>query len=235
MNIHTIHDLNARNPTPPSDTYQPQRIADADRRLLRFSVTDAVHLKLKLQALDNAVSSIHPEKHDEADIASITNACQERPFEETVYVAGSEEFYLVVKGLPRPHIIADVYAEAYKNVLQGKPYVNNYNLTGSRGTCCIFSEVRTVLGDIDRVCDTNLEGAFAKLEERGRSHISVHTAILLTLNSSAVSVPPTPCRAPPPCILVPSSPRSSHYPQTSTPGVHAPTSKYHARQQAVTR
>ncbi|KAG9193512.1 hypothetical protein G6011_03547 [Alternaria panax] len=170
MNIHTIHDLSTRSPTPPCNSLQTSRVTDAEPRFARFSVTDAVHLKLKLQALDRAVSSMDPEKRDQADMASVTSACQTRPFEEAVYVAGSEEFYLVVKGLPRPHLVADVYAEAYKNVLQGRPYVNNYNLSGCRGIDCVFSDVRTVLGDVDRVCATNLQGAFAKLEERGRSH-----------------------------------------------------------------
>ncbi|KAH8641481.1 hypothetical protein IG631_04422 [Alternaria alternata] len=205
MRVHTIHDLNARNPTPPSNPFLTPTVTDAERRFSRFSVTDAVHLKLKLQALDNAVSRIRPENHDQADIATITSACQTRPFEETVYVAGSEMFYLVVKGLARPHIIADVYAEAYKHVLQGRPYVNNYNLSGCRGIDCVFSDVRTVLGDIDRVCDTNLEGAFAKLEERGRSIVSAYTTILLTLTSAAVSLSPTPGRAAPACVLISSS------------------------------
>lgn len=228
MNIRTIHDLGVRIPTPPSNTHH---INDPERRFSHFSVTDAVHLKLKLQALNNAVSSIHPENHNEADIASIADACQTYSFKQTgLYVAGSEEFYLVVKDVPRPHIVADVYAEAYKNVLQRKPYVNNYSLSGSKGVDCIFSEVRPILADIDRVCDTNLDGAFAKLEERGRSHISAHTSTLLILISSTVSFPPTPGRAPPPCILVPSSSGASHRPQTSVPGYHAPTSQYNARQ-----
>ena len=163
------------------------------------------HTQSECAQTNAAISRIRPENHDQADIATITSACQTRPFEETVYVAGSEIFYLVVKGLARPHIIADVYAEAYKHVLQGRPYVNNYNLSGCRGIDCVFSDVRTVLGDIDRVCDTNLEGAFAKLEERGRSIISAYTTILLTLTSPAVSLSPAPGRAAPPCILIPAS------------------------------
>jgi hypothetical protein len=77
-------------------------------------------------------------------------------------------------------------------VVEGKPHVNNYRPSGSGATVALFSEVRPLLGDIDRICDTNLQGALARLEERGRSQLGIHTLTFLTWTSRAVSVPPTP-------------------------------------------
>lgn len=168
MVIRTIHDLNAQQQTSPPAL--PRLFTDTER----FSLADAVHLKLKLQALDRAISSIRPDNHSGDDITNIDNACKTNPSGGTVYVAGSERFYLVVKGLRGPRATADAYAEAYKNVLQGRPYANRYKLSGWVGPIPTFSEIRPLLRDIDIACDTNLESAFAMLEERGmyrRAHI----------------------------------------------------------------
>ncbi|KAI4944910.1 hypothetical protein J4E91_008254 [Alternaria rosae] len=161
MVIRTIHDLNAQQ------QISPPALSRLFTDTERFSLADAVHLKLKLQALDRSISSIRPDGHSEDDITNIDNACKTKPSGGTVYVAGSERFYLVVKGLKGPRATADAYAEAYKNVLRGRPYANKYKLSGWAGPIPTFSEIRPLLRDIDIACDTNLESAFAILEERG--------------------------------------------------------------------
>jgi hypothetical protein len=186
MVIRTIHDLNAQ--PAPSPSGPPKLVGDAERSPL----PEAVHLKLRLQALDRAVSSIRPERYGQADIAKIDNACKTPPPAGTVYVAGSEEFYLVVKGLTQPQAIADVCAEAYKDVLRGRPYVNKYKLSGWTGPISVFSEIQPLLPDIDRVCDTDLESAFARLKEAGKSYTGTLACILLTSTSRALSLPSTP-------------------------------------------
>jgi len=168
MVIRTIHDLNARQEILPPAL--PSLSTDTER----FSLADAGHLKLKLQALDRAISSIRPDSPSEDDITNINDACKTNPSGGSVYVAGSERFYLVVKDLTGPRATADAYAEAYKNVLRGRPYANKYKLSGWAGPTPTFSEIRPLLRDIDIACETNLESAFAILEERGmyrRDHI----------------------------------------------------------------
>jgi len=168
MVVRTIHDLNARKPVLPPAQSSPSTDTE------RFSLADAGHLKLKLQALDRAISSIRPDGPSEDDITNIDDACKTNPSGGSVYVAGSERFYLVLKGLTGPRATADAYAEAYKNVLQRRPYANKYKLSGWAGPTPTFSEIRPLLRDIDIACETNLESAFAILEERGmyrRDHI----------------------------------------------------------------
>jgi hypothetical protein len=170
MAIYTLADLPPTRARSSSIPRQYHRIAEAEQQEERFSVTDAVRLKLRLQALDHALPSTSHEDGSAVDIERIIDVCQSRPFRETVYVAGSEEFYLVVKGLSRPDLIPEVYVEAYKALLQGRHYVNSYQVTDfKKGVDPTFSEIRAVIGDIDRVCETDLQGAFSKLEMKGTS------------------------------------------------------------------
>ncbi|KAF2850254.1 hypothetical protein T440DRAFT_109633 [Plenodomus tracheiphilus IPT5] len=136
-------------------------------RLERFTVTDAVHLKLKLQAVDAALSRVSEKDCDQVDVSALLDACQSRPFHETVYVNDSEQFYLLVKSISRPDLIPDVYVSAYSAVLQGRPYLNEYKVSDFRkGVDPTFSEIRPLLAQIDAQCETNLETAFGKLETR---------------------------------------------------------------------
>jgi hypothetical protein len=168
MAIYTLADLPPSRARSSSIPRQYHRIAEAERHEERFSITDAVQLKLRIQALDHALSSTSQENGSAVDAEKFTDACQSRPFHETVYVAGSEEFYLVVKGLSRPDLIPDVYVEAYRAILQGRHYANSYKVTDfKKGVDPTFSEIRAVLHDIDRVCETDLEGAFSTLETKG--------------------------------------------------------------------
>lgn len=138
-------------------------------RLERFSVTDAVHLKLRLQALDAALSTVSPADDCAAIVAAIADACQPRPFHETVYIDGSEQFYLVVKPLSRPDLIPEVYADAYTAVLLGRPFVNTFAVSDfSKGVDPTFSELRVLLASIDGLCETDLKGAFERLEDKGK-------------------------------------------------------------------
>ncbi|KAH7356285.1 hypothetical protein BKA66DRAFT_248456 [Pyrenochaeta sp. MPI-SDFR-AT-0127] len=132
----------------------------------RFSITDAVHLKLQLQALDNALASTCPGRHGQVDMKKIIDACRSRPFHEAVYVDGSEAFYLVVKTLSRPDLIPNVYIQAYMSAIHGRPYVNEYNVSDfNKGVDPTFSEIRVLLGSIDRLCETDLQGAYQRLED----------------------------------------------------------------------
>ncbi|OAL43854.1 hypothetical protein IQ07DRAFT_592659 [Pyrenochaeta sp. DS3sAY3a] len=136
-------------------------------RLERFSVTDAVHLKLRLQALDAALSTVSPADDYATIFAAIDDACQPRPFHETVYIDGSEQFYLVVKPLSRPDLIPEVYADAYTAVLLGRPFVNTFTVSDfSKGIDPTFSEIRVLLASIDGLCETDLKGAFERLEDK---------------------------------------------------------------------
>jgi hypothetical protein len=205
MAIYTLADLSTPGPRSSSIPRQYHRIAEAERHEERFSVTDAVHLKLKLQALDKALSSISHQDCGQVDFDKIIDACCSRPFHETVYVAGSEEFYLVVKGLSRPDLIPIVFVEAYKAVLQGRHHVNRYKVSDfKKGVDPTFSDIRALLGEIDRVCETDLQGAFARLEARGRPPPPPSQVSPLILRSQAVSIPPASCRTAYPSVLAPS-------------------------------
>ncbi|KAI4675361.1 uncharacterized protein J4E84_010103 [Alternaria hordeiaustralica] len=186
MVIRTIHDLNARRLVLPPAQSSPSTDTE------RFSLADAGHLKLKLQALDRAISSIRPDSPSEDDITNIDDACKTNPSGGSVYVAGSERFYLVVKGLTGPRATADAYAEAYKNVLQGRPYANKYKLSGWAGPPPIFSEIRPLLRDIDIACETNLESAFAILEERAKPFPFLRLPAELRLHTYSFLLPPGP-------------------------------------------
>lgn len=180
----------------------------------RFSVTEAVHLKLKLQALDNALSSTNLRDHGTVDMKRITDACQSRPFHETVYVDGSEEFYLLVKGISRPDLVPNVYIDAYKAVLQRRPHVNEYRVSDfTKGVDPTFSEIRVLLGRIDDLCETDLEGAFNRLDDRGKHQTpSISHNPLTGLRSQTVSLSPATCRTPSPSICGAPAPRTSPCP-----------------------
>ncbi|CAO2652200.1 Nn.00g004830.m01.CDS01 [Neocucurbitaria sp. VM-36] len=134
----------------------------------RFSVTDAVQLKLKLQALDHALSSLSSSnRQGRVHVTQIADACQPRPFHEAVYVDGSEEFYLLVKAVSRPDLIPNVYMEAYTAVLHGRPYLNHDKVSDfTKGVDPTFSEIRLLLAGIDALCETELAAAFSRLEDQ---------------------------------------------------------------------
>jgi len=77
-----------------------------------------------------------------------------------MYVNGSEELYLALKGLWVPHLIPNLYAEAFKAVLAGRYHVNNDAYLDT------FSTIRNYLRELDRLCETDLEGKFVRLEDQ---------------------------------------------------------------------
>jgi hypothetical protein len=127
----------------------------------RFTVTDAAQLKLKLQALDDKLEP-------DVDVATLKSACLSRPFHEEIYVDGSEEFYLLVKSIPRADLIPDVYIQAYTTAQQGRFPLNHYSVSDFRkGVDPTFSNIRKLLAKIDQLCGTKLDESFRTLENRG--------------------------------------------------------------------
>jgi hypothetical protein len=126
-----------------------------------FTVAEAARLKLRIQTLDD---SLEPT----TDIATLQRVCQPRPFHETIYLEGSEDFYLRVKHIPRPDLIPDVYIEAYDAVLHGRFPVNHGNISDlSKGVDPTFSQILPVLDQIDILCSTKLADAYRSLEAAG--------------------------------------------------------------------
>jgi hypothetical protein len=172
MAIYTLADMHARNQRSSSIPRQYHRLGGAQRQDHRFSVADAVQLKLKLQALDRALSGTFTDQSYEHVMANINEALHLQPPPGTVYVAGSEEFFLIVKSVSRPDLIPSVFAEASEAMLQGRPYVNRYNVSDfKKGVDPTFSEIRRLLPDIDRACETDLDGAVARLEAQGKLRV----------------------------------------------------------------
>lgn len=140
----------------------------------RFSLADAAHLKLKLRALDHALSTNSHDALHAHDIKQAIDACQLAPSHGNVYVDGSEEMYLVVKTLSRPDLIPDVYVEAYTAALHGRTFVNERRVSNfKKGVDPTFSQIRPLLKDIDHVCDTKLEAAYKNKEDNGK-HTVLH-------------------------------------------------------------
>lgn len=149
----------------------------------RFSLSDAVHLKLRIQNLDNALA--HAQQ--DIDVEKIEQASQSRPFHETTspYVNGSEEFFLVVKSISRPDLIPEVYLKAYRAVLDQRPYTNEYRISDFRkGVDPIFSDIRALLPRIDAVCDTDLAGVFSNLEAKGKMCLQLSCTVVNVLQSN---------------------------------------------------
>jgi hypothetical protein len=176
----------------------------------RFTVTDAAQLKLKLQALDDKLEP-------GVDVATLTNACLSRPFHEEIYVDGSEEFYLLVKSIPRADLIPSVYIKAYATAQQGRFPLNHYTVSDFRkGVDPTFSDIRKLLGKIDQLCGTRLDESYCALEDRGKSIAQTRIASpSLTISSQAISVPSIACRARSTSLHPPATPRSPHRPLTS--------------------
>ncbi|KAF1937958.1 hypothetical protein EJ02DRAFT_39784 [Clathrospora elynae] len=167
MAVFTLADLPSRGPASSKMPLHFHRTAQKQRQT--FSVADAVHVKLRLQALDKAISSLSPEDHDGSHVQQqMAKAWQPRPSHEAMYLDGSEEFYLLLADVAQPDLIPDVYIGAYRTVLQGQHHVNEHKsqCKGCRVHYLTFSEIRCLLADIDRICDTDLDGAFSRLDDK---------------------------------------------------------------------
>ncbi|KAL5118673.1 hypothetical protein ACEQ8H_003350 [Pleosporales sp. CAS-2024a] len=128
----------------------------------RFSVADAAQLRRTLQALNDKLTP-------DVDTATLEEACRPRPVDENVYVDGSEEFFLLVKSIPRADLVPAIYIEAYTAVQRGRFPVNHRRVSDfTKGGDLTFSEIRPLLPQIDHVCRLNLHAAFCTLEDQVR-------------------------------------------------------------------
>jgi len=138
----------------------------------QFTVAGAGRLKLKLQALNNALTRTPLDQHLQLPFDDIVKGSSCR-----TYVDGSEEVYFMLKNIPGPSNIPDVFVKAYYEVLRLRPYTNAYvvkqyyeprayDTVNGRFTPT-FSEVRPMLLGLDTICDTTLHRFFQDAEERG--------------------------------------------------------------------
>jgi hypothetical protein len=156
----------------------------------RFSVADAAQLKLKLQALDDKLDP-------NVDVQTLQSACQPRPFHEEIYVDGSEEFFLLVKGIARADLIPNTYIEAYATLQQGRFPLNHFRVSDfTQGVDPTFSEMRRLLRPIDALCGTRLDGSLRALEDGGRC-IRVAPSPPPSLANASQSRPFRFCSSPP--------------------------------------
>jgi hypothetical protein len=144
----------------------------------KFTVTDATLLKLRLQALDDGIAP-------DVAIDALKAKCQVRPFHEEVYVDGSEEFFLLVKAIPRADLIPDVYMEAYHALQCGRFPINQHRVSDfTKGVDPTWSDVNALLDRIDDLCGTKLDDAFRRLSRQGKRCCIAHAAPANTVQSS---------------------------------------------------
>lgn len=151
------------NTEPPNDADVP------------FTVATAGHLKLKLQALNNTLTRTPQNQHCQIQFDDILKSASPR-----TYVDGSEEVYFLLKSLPWPTKIPEVFIGAYSEVLQLRPFTNTYvpristpkdeyltpHFLAAR-FAPTFSRIRSVLSQLDAVCNTKLDTFFQSADEKG--------------------------------------------------------------------
>lgn len=142
----------------------------------KFTVARAGHLKFQLQALNIALTRTPFNQHSQLQFDDILQGASPR-----TYVNGSEEVYFLTKSLPWPSKIPEVFAEAYSQVLQLRPFTNTYIVrdftqvtpeffsSASARFAPIFSKIRPLLPELDMLCDTTLNTFFQKADEKGMS------------------------------------------------------------------
>lgn len=144
----------------------------------KFTVASAGHLKLKLQALNSALKRTPLGQHRQLRFDDILQGASPR-----TYVNGSEEVYFLLKDLPWPSKIPEVFAKAYSEVVQSRPFLNTYiprdlNKTSqgyyssasapvSARFAPTFSRIRPLLPEIDASCNTTLSDFFEKADQKG--------------------------------------------------------------------
>lgn len=169
--IVTINDY--RDTAEPEAGYSKQQPPnDAD---LKFTVAGAGHLKLKLQALNNALIRTPLDQHSQLQFDDILQSDSPR-----TYVNGSEEVYFLLKSLLWPNKIPEIFIKAYSEVLQFRPFTNAYicrtftepapgnKLSVSARSAPTFSKVRPLLPQLDVICNTKLNDFFEEANKKGR-------------------------------------------------------------------
>lgn len=152
-----------------------EHIADADDDS-KFTVARAGYIKLKLHALNSILIRTPIDQHKHLNLDEIVQGISPR-----TYVDGSEEVYFLVKDLPWPSRLPQVFIEAYREVLQSRPFTNKcirrpfrerpVELSGKVETLFAptFSMIRHLLPDLDTSCNTKLNGFFAQMDQNGMS------------------------------------------------------------------
>ena len=139
----------------------------------KFTVARAGRIKLRLQALNNALVRTPSDQHNQLELNDIVKNTSSR-----TYIDGSEEVYFMIKNLASPEDIPDIFVKAYSEVLQLRPFTNKYipnpfnkferPRTIAARFAPTFSDVRPILPGLDAVCDTALHEYFQKAEQKGK-------------------------------------------------------------------
>ncbi|KAF3046753.1 hypothetical protein E8E11_005349 [Didymella keratinophila] len=139
----------------------------------KFTVANAGDLKLRLQALHKLLIRTPVEHHSRLRFDGILKAASSR-----TYVDGSENLYFAVKSLSWPSKIPEAFTEAYREVLQSRPFTNRYiyksvkagswhqELSVSARSAATFSAIRPLLSELDGLCNTELTGFYQRAEAR---------------------------------------------------------------------
>ncbi|KAF3035667.1 hypothetical protein E8E12_003646 [Didymella heteroderae] len=137
----------------------------------KFTVADAGDLKLKLQALHRLLECTPLDQHSRLRFDDILQAPSSR-----TYVDGSEHVYFTIKSLSWPSKIPEAFIEAYREVLQSRPFTNRYiykpivsgtwhqETSISARSAATFSAIRPLLPELDSLCDTELADYYQRAE-----------------------------------------------------------------------
>lgn len=135
-----------------------------------YTITQAGHLKAKLQVLCNLLTGTPFEQHRKLQFDEVL-----RQITLPTCVNGAEQLYLATKDLTRPDEIPNIYARAYTEVVWSRHFTNTYSSRPLRGAKTIaarfaptFSSIKSILCSLDVICDTSLEEIFRTAETRGK-------------------------------------------------------------------
>lgn len=152
--------------------YDEEHIDDGSK----FTVANAGVLKLKLQALHRLLTRTPLDQHSSLRFDEILKIASSR-----TYVDGSENVYFTVKGLSWPSKIPEAFVEAYREVLQSRPFTNRYiykpvvagirhqEMAVSARSAATFSTIRPLLPELDNLCGADLANFFQRAESQGES------------------------------------------------------------------
>ncbi|KAF2625708.1 hypothetical protein BU25DRAFT_109547 [Macroventuria anomochaeta] len=159
---------------------------------LKFTVVSAGHLKLKLQALNSALAHTPPAQHHRLRLDDTLQGALPR-----TYINRSEEVYFLVKSLPWPSMIPEVFVKAYGEVLQSRPFTNTCISTIKKHTpeftwrvsAPTFSGIRPLLPELDALCNTTLNDYFQRADEKVKPFAFMHLPTELRLQVYEYLVP----------------------------------------------
>lgn len=161
----------------------------------KFTVANAGDLKLRLQALHRLLKRTPVAQHGTLRFDDIL-----KPALSRTYVGGSENVYFAVKSLSWPSRIPQVFIEAYREVLQRRPFTNKYiykppqagawrqDISVSARAAATFSSIRPLLPELDMLCNTELTGFYQRAENQGESEWPIFTSCNQRLNSDSAAI-----------------------------------------------